>query len=52
MSFVTIGYLKMLDLNLKNMFVMDAMISDVFGISKNEVLEKLNNSVAYDRGVL
>ena len=34
------------------MFVMDATISDVFGISKNEVLEKLNNSVAYDRGVL
>ena len=25
-SFVTIGFLKMLDLNLKSMFVMDAMI--------------------------
>ena len=25
-SFVTIGFLKILDLNLKNMFVIDAMI--------------------------
>ena len=73
--FVTIGVLKMLDLNLKNMFVCNrchdlltttyslknitilSAKGNVFrcilmGISKNEGLKRLNNSVAYDKGVL
>ena len=74
-SFVTIGFLKMLDSNLKNMSVSNkchdlltmahslkniAILSSkgttfrclLMGISKNEALKKLNNSVTYDRGVL
>ena len=73
--FVTIGVLKMLDLNLKNMFVCNrchdsltmtyslkniAILSAkgntfrciLMCISKNEGLKRLNNSVAYDKGVL
>ena len=38
-KFVTIGFLKILDLNFN-------------GISKNEGLKKLINSATYDRGVL
>ena len=71
-SFVTIDFLKILDSNLKNMFIMSWFINnDLFikknsdistkgatfrcllmGISKNELLKKLNNSVTYDRGGL
>ena len=69
MSFVTIGFLKILDLNLKKKFVISVMTYSLknmailnakganfrcilIGISKNEALKRLNNSVAYDRGVL
>ena len=69
-NFVTIGFLKILDLNLKNIFVINVMIyyslKDIailnakgatfrcilMGISKNEGLKRLNNSITYDRGVL
>ena len=69
MSFVTIGFLKILDLNLnrchdlltiayslKNIDILSAKGTTfrclLIGISKNEALKRLNNSVTYDRGVL
>ena len=66
MGFVTIGFFKMLSLKLKNMFVMVYSLKTIailsakgatfrcllMGISKNEGLKKLNNSVTCDRGVL
>ena len=69
MSFVTIGFLKILDLNLnrchdlltiayslKNIDILSAKGTTfrclLIGISKNEALKRLNNSVIYDRGVL
>ena len=65
-------FLKMLDSNLKNMFVMYDLLTmayslknivilsakgatfrcDLLGISKNEGLKRLNNSVTSDKGVL
>ena len=65
-GFVTIGFFKMLSLKLKNMFVMVYSLKTIailsakgatfrcllMGISKNEGLKKLNNSVTCDRGVL
>ena len=62
-SFVSIGFLKMLDLNLKNMahsFKNIVILSTkggtfrclLMGTSKNEALKKLSNSVTYDTGVL
>ena len=73
-GYVTIGFLKILDSNFKDTFVINVMIygndslflkrysninakGDTFrcilmGISKNESLKRLNNSVTYDRGVL
>ena len=62
-SFVSIGFLKMLDLNLKNMahslknIVILSTKGGTFrcllmGTSKNEALKKLSNSVTYDTGVL
>ena len=52
-------FLKMLDLNLKSMFIMSILSAKgatfrclLMGTSKNEVIKKLNNSVTYDRGVL
>ena len=62
-SFVSIGFLKMLDLNLKNMahslknIVILSTKGGTFrcllmGTSKNEALKKLSNSVTYDRAVL
>ena len=72
--FAIIGFLKMLDSNLKSMFVMDVMILltmdysleniailsakgatlrwILWGISRNEGLRRLNNSVLEDKGVL
>ena len=70
-SFVTNGFLKMFDLNLKKMFVIYVLLTMAYslkniailstkgatfrcllmGISKNEVIKKLNNSVTYDRAV-
>ena len=66
MGFVTIGFFKMLSLKLKNMFVMVYSLKTIailsakgatfrcllMGMSKNEALKKLNNSVTYDREVL
>ena len=73
MSFVSIGFLKMLDSNLKNvcnrchdLLTMAHSLENIAilstkgvtfrcllrGISKNEGLKRLNNSVTYDRGVL
>ena len=70
MNFVTIGFLKILDLYLKSVFenllTMAHSLKNIaifstkgatfrcllMGISKNEALKKLNNSVRYDRGVL
>ena len=56
-SFATIGFLKILDINLKNTFVINVTKGATFrcllmGISKNEALEKLNNSLTRDRGML
>ena len=73
-NFVTVGFLKILGLNLKNIFVINChdlltiaySLKDItilnakgatfrcilMGISKNEGLKRLNNSVTYDRGVL
>ena len=62
-SFVSIGFLKMLDLNLKNMAhsLKNIVILSTKGgtfrcllmcTSKNEALKKLSNSVTYDTGVL
>ena len=72
--FAIIGFLTMLDSNLKSMFVMDVMIlltmdysleniailsakgatlrCILWGISRNEGLRRLNNSVLEDKGVL
>ena len=58
-SFVSIGFLKMLDLNLKNMahslknIVILSTKGGTFrcllmGTSKNEALKKLSNSETYD----
>ena len=42
--------------SLKNMAILNAKGANfrciLIGISKNEALKRLNNSVAYDRGVL
>ena len=67
MSFVTIGFLKILDCNgchdlltmahsLKNIAILSAKGPHfrclLMDISKNEALKNLNNSVTYDRRVL
>ena len=68
MSFVTIGFLDILDLNLKchDLLTIYHSLKDtailgakgatfrciLMGFSKNEALKRLNNSVTYDRGVL
>ena len=71
-NFVTIGFLKILDLNLKNVRICHDLLTIAYslkdvailnakgatfrcilmGISKNEGLKRLNNSVTYNRGVL
>ena len=71
-NFVTIGFLKILDLNLKNVRICHDLLTIAYslkdvailnakgatfrcilmGISKNEGLKRLNNSVTYDGGVL
>ena len=66
-NFITVGFLKILDLNQKNDNLTIAYsLKDIailngkeatfrcilMGVSKNAGLKRLNNSVTYDRGVL